>query len=75
MDGGAAAREKNGVDNLEEHDRDNQIPEPIPQSNPNRQEKAPPGLGVERVQTIRQVIPKNRQEALDFRGSFRDGTR
>jgi hypothetical protein len=35
MDGGAAAREKNGANNLEAHDRDNQIPEPIPQPNPN----------------------------------------
>jgi hypothetical protein len=34
MDGGAAAREKNGAKNPEEHDRDNQIPEPIPQPNP-----------------------------------------
>jgi hypothetical protein len=32
MDGGAAAREKNGANNLEEDDRDNRIPEPIPQA-------------------------------------------
>jgi hypothetical protein len=47
MDGGAAAREKNGAKNLEEYDRDNQIPELIPQPNPNRQEKALPGFGAE----------------------------
>jgi len=50
-------RENNGAKNPEEHDRDSQIPEPIPQPNPNREEKAPPGFGVERRQTIRQVIP------------------
>jgi hypothetical protein len=29
MDWGAAAREKNGANNLEEHDRGNADPEPI----------------------------------------------
>ena len=75
MDGGAAAPEKNGANNLEEHDRDNRIPEPIPQPNPNRQEKPPSGFGEECTQTIRQVIQKSRQEALDSRDSFREGTR
>jgi hypothetical protein len=58
MDGGAAAREKNGAKNLEEYDRDNQIPELIPQPNPNRQEKALPGFGAECMRTIRQVTSK-----------------
>jgi hypothetical protein len=30
MDWGAAAREKNGANNLEEHDRDDPDPKPIP---------------------------------------------
>ena len=70
---GCRRKEKNGANNLEEHDRNNQIPEPIPQPNPNRQERPPSGFGVECTQTIRQVIQKSRQEALDSRGSFRDG--
>ncbi len=57
--GGAAAREKNGANNLEKHDRDNQISELIPQPNPNRPEEAPPGFGGERMQTISQETAKN----------------
>jgi hypothetical protein len=49
MDRGAAAREKNGANNLATNDRDNQAPEPIPQSNPNHQKKALPGFGANRV--------------------------
>jgi hypothetical protein len=36
MDWGAAAREKNGANNLEANDRENQVPEPIPQPNQNQ---------------------------------------
>ncbi len=70
---GCRRKEKNGANNLEEDDRENQVLEAIPELNPNRQEKPPSGFGVERAQTIRQMIPKNRQEALDSRSSFRDG--
>ncbi len=70
---GCRRKEKNGANNLEEDDRDNQVLEAIPELNPNRQEKPRSGFGVECAQTIRQMIQKNRQEALDSRGSFRDG--
>ena len=56
---GCRRTEKNGANNLEEHDRDNQILEPIPQPNSNRQEKAPPSLGVKRTQTLQQETLKN----------------
>jgi hypothetical protein len=49
MDRGAAAREKNGVNNLAANDRDNQVPEPIPQPDQNHPQKALPGLGVDRA--------------------------
>jgi hypothetical protein len=50
---GCRRGEKNGAKNPEEHDRDNQIPEPIPQPSLNRQEKAPPRLGVVFIKQLR----------------------
>ena len=47
--GGAAAREKNGANNLATNDRNNQVPKPIPQRNLNNQNKALAGLGADRA--------------------------
>jgi hypothetical protein len=65
MDRGAAAREKNGANNLAKHDRDNQVPKPIfpPSSHSKKPYRA-------WAWTVR---AENRQEALDTEGSFRDG--
>jgi hypothetical protein len=50
MDRGAAAREKNGANNLATNDRDNhQASKPSPQKTPNNDEKALPGLGANRA--------------------------
>jgi hypothetical protein len=63
MDRGAAAREKNGANNLENHDRDGRTP--ASETTANHANKAANRFGVERMQKIR-------REALDAKGSFRD---
>jgi hypothetical protein len=45
---GAAARDKNGANNLEENDHDNKVPKPIPPPK-NHLKKVLPGLGVDRT--------------------------
>jgi hypothetical protein len=49
MDRGAAAREKNGANNLATNDRDNQVPKPIPQRNFDHRKKAQLGFDANRA--------------------------
>jgi hypothetical protein len=66
MDRVAAARGKNGANNLAAHDRINHVPKPIPLQN-NHLKKALPGLR-------RTARKNNHYGVIDPEGSFRDET-